>query len=206
VSKHYAVDVIHDGQSACEKLLRPSWDLLILDLNLPKIDGMEVLRQIRISQPLLAILVLTARSQTSDLVSALERGADDFLIKPFSLLELLARVRSLLRRNSAPAVSVPKGGRLTINREEHWVLRGERRIHLTARELDLLEYFMKNEGKTLSREAIMRDVWNIPFDSSTNILEVYLKYLRDKVDLAGETRLIHTVRGVGYLFSNDPQN
>lgn len=197
------MDVSHDGETACEYLKKSNRDLIILDLNLPKMDGMEVLRHIRRSLPQLPILVLTARKRTSDLISALEQGADDCLIKPFSLLELLARAQCLLRRNDTPLVSSPTAGCLTINREEHWVLRGKRHIHLTVREFDLLECLMNHAGKTVSRETLMQDVWHMPFNSSTNILEVYMKYLRDKVDLPGETRLIRTVRGVGYVFSDD---
>jgi DNA-binding response OmpR family regulator len=156
-----------------------------------------------LNQPRLPVLVLTARSRTADLVLALDQGADDCLIKPFSLLELMARIRGLLRRMTAPDVSASNIGDLTINREEHWVLRGDRRINLTVREFDLLEYLMKNAGKAVSRETLMRDVWNMPFNPATNIVDVYMKYLRDKVDIAGETKLIRTVRGIGYVFSND---
>jgi DNA-binding response OmpR family regulator len=147
--------------------------------------------------------VLTARNRTEDLVSALEQGADDCLIKPFSFLELLARLRSLLRRNSSLPVCASKVGNLTINREEHWVMRGERRIELTAREFVLLEYLMNNVGKAVSRMTLMRDVWNINFDSTSNIVDVYMKYLRDKIDLDEEVKLIRTVRGVGYVLSSD---
>jgi DNA-binding response OmpR family regulator len=202
-SRHYSVEVSHEGESACESLKESNYDLVILDLNLPKMDGMAVLRHIRQSQLRLPILVLTARNRTVDLVLALEQGADDCQMKPFSLLELMARVQSLLRRNSAPEANQSKAGCLTINRKEHWVLRGTRRIHLTVREFDLLEYLMGNAGKTVSRQTLIRDVWNIPFDSNTNVVEVYMKYLRDKLDLAGEMKLIRTVRGVGYVFSND---
>jgi len=147
--------------------------------------------------------VLTARNRTEDLVLALEQGADDCLIKPFSFLELLARLRSLLRRNSALPVSSSKVGNLTINREEHWVMRGERRIDLTAREFVLLEYLMNNVGKAVSRTTLMREVWNITFDSTSNIVDVYMKYLRDKIDMDEEVKLIRTVRGVGYVLSCD---
>jgi two-component system copper resistance phosphate regulon response regulator CusR len=166
-------------------------------------DGMAVMKQVRLSQQRLPILVLTARNRTQDLVSALEQGADDFLIKPFSFLELLARVKALLRRNSAAVVSSSKIGSLTMSREEHSVMRGERRIDLTSREFTLLEYLMNNVGKAVSRKTLMQDVWNIPFDSTTNIVDVYMKYLRDKIDLEGEPKLIRTVRGVGYVLSND---
>jgi DNA-binding response OmpR family regulator len=132
---------------------------------------------------------------------ALDQGADDYLIKPFSLKELMARIHSLLRRNSTPEVRSANVGNLTINREEHRVMRGERRIDLTPREFEILAYLMSHAGKTVSRITLMREVWNIPFDPSTNIVDVYMKYLRDKVDLDGEEKLIRTVRGVGYVLS-----
>jgi DNA-binding response OmpR family regulator len=203
--RHFSVEVRHDGETACEDLQKSTHDLVILDLNLPKMSGMAVIKQVRLSQPRLPILVLTARNRTEDLVGALEQGADDCLIKPFSFLELMARVRSLLRRNSAPQapVNASKVGNLTINREEHWVMRGERRIELTAREFALLEYLMNNVGKAVSRSTLMREVWNIAFDSTSNIVDVYMKYLRDKIDLDEEVKLIRTVRGVGYVLSSD---
>jgi len=166
-------------------------------------DGMAILKQVRLSQPRLPILVLTARNRTEDLLLALEQGADDYLIKPFSFMELLARVRNLLRRSSSPAVSSSKIGNLTINREEHWVMRGDRRIDLTVREFALLEYLMSNVGKAVSRATLMREVWNTQLDSTTNIVDVYMKYLRDKIDREGEVKLIRTVRGVGYVLSGE---
>jgi DNA-binding response OmpR family regulator len=201
--KHLDVEVSHGGESACDILEESSYDLVILDLNLPKMDGMAVLKHIRPRNPRMPILVLTARNRTEDLVSALEQGADDCLIKPFSFQELQARVQCLLRRRSTPAVSSSKVGDLTMNREERWVMRSERRIDLTPREFALLEYLMNNVGKAVSRTTLMQDVWNVPFDPTTNIVDVYMKYLRDKVDLEGEVKLIRTVRGVGYVLSND---
>jgi DNA-binding response OmpR family regulator len=199
----FSVEIRYDGESARNDIRDSVYDLVILDLNLPKMDGMAVLKQVRVSHPRLPILVLTARNHTHDLVSALEQGADDCLIKPFSFLELLARIRGLLRRNYTAPASPAKVGNLTINREEHWVLRGDRRIDLTAREFALLEYLMNNAGKAVSRQTIMQDVWNTTFDSTTNIVDVYMKYLRDKIDSEGEVKLIRTVRGVGYVLSND---
>jgi len=191
----------NDGEGACTEIQKNIYSLVVLDLNLPRMDGMAILRQMRPTHPRLPILVLTARNRTEDLVLALEQGADDYLIKPFSLKELLARIHSLLRRNSTPEVSSANIGNLTINREEHWVMRGQRRIELTPREFDILAYLMNHAGKTVSRVTLMREVWNIPFDPSTNIVDVYMKYLRDKVDLEGEDKLIRTVRGVGYVLS-----
>jgi two-component system copper resistance phosphate regulon response regulator CusR len=201
--RHFSVEVRHDGRTGCDVLRESTFDLVILDLNMPEMDGIAVMGQVRLNQPKLPILVLTARNRTEDLVSALEKGADDYLIKPFSFLELLARVRCLLRRNSTPSTSSAKFDNLTINREEHWVMRGARRIDLTMREFALLEYLMNNVGKAISRKTLMEEVWNIPCDSTTNIVDVYMKYLRDKVDLPGEVKLIRTVRGVGYVLNND---
>jgi DNA-binding response OmpR family regulator len=201
--RQFDVTVRHDGEAACTDLQKSAYDLLILDLNLPKMDGMAVMKQVRLSRSRLPILVLTARNRTEDVVQALEQGADDCLVKPFSYQELLARVRVMLRRDSPPAVSSSNAGDLTINREEHRVLRGERRIDLTAREFDLLEYLVNNVGKAVSRKRLMEDVWNIPYDSTTNIVDVYMKYLRDKIDLEGEVKLIRTVRGIGYVLGND---
>jgi len=201
--RDFSVAVRHDGETACADLQEAICDVVILDLNLPKMSGMAVLKQVRSTLPRLPILVLTARNRTEDLVSALEQGADDCLVKPFSFLELLARLRSLLRRNSPLPVSASKVGDLTINREEHWVMRGERRIDLTAREFVLLEYLMNNAGKAVSRSTLMREVWNITFDSTSNIVDVYMKYLRDKIDLDEDVKLIRTVRGVGYVLSSE---
>jgi len=199
---HFAVEAMHDGEAAFEQLQNVPYDLVILDLNLPKMDGMSLLKQVRQRHPRLSVLVLTARNRTEDLVLGLEQGADDFLIKPFSFQELLARIRSLLRRNAAPSGTSSKVGELTINKEEHSVHRGERRIDLTPREFTILEYLMNNVGKVVSRARLMQDVWNVPYDPTTNIVDVYMKYLRDKIDLEGEVKLIRTVRGVGYVISN----
>jgi DNA-binding response OmpR family regulator len=200
--KSFSVEVILDGEAAWEALQKFVYDLVILDLNLPGMDGMTLLKRVRLNQPGPSMLVLTARNRTEDLVAALEQGADDCLIKPFSFLELLARVRGLLRRNASPAAGSPKFGDLTINREEHRAARGTRQIDLTPREFSILECLMNNAGKAVSRATLMQEVWHVPFDPTTNIVDVYMKYLRDKIDVEGETKLLRTVRGVGYALRN----
>jgi DNA-binding response OmpR family regulator len=201
--KDFAVTVSLDGETAWEVMQSSTYDLVILDLNLPGIDGLTLLKRVRAQLSGPRMLVLTARNRTEDLVSVLEQGADDCLIKPFSFLELLARVRGLLRRDPAPQTRAANVGDLVIQRDEHRVLRGQRRIDLTPREFAILEYLVENAGKTVSRSTLMREVWNVPFDPTTNIVDVYMKYLRDKIDHEGEEKLIRTVRGVGYVLRND---
>ncbi|HEY4356196.1 MAG TPA: response regulator transcription factor [Acidobacteriaceae bacterium] len=201
--KNFAVEVCQDGEEAFARIDASSYDLILLDMNLPKIDGMDLLQQIHGTHPQLPILVLTARNTTEDLVQALEHGAQDYLIKPFSLLELLARIRTLLRRTDLhAALPAPRRrGTLSINKQERRIVRGDRSIDLTPREFALLEHLMENMGKPVSRSTLMQEVWNMPFDPNTNIVDVYMKYLRDKIDVEGEPKLIRTVRGVGYVLS-----
>jgi two-component system copper resistance phosphate regulon response regulator CusR len=200
--KGYQVDVKPDGKVVANELSSTCADLLILDLNLPGKDGMDLIVEIRKARPHLPILVLTARNRIEDIVCGLDKGADDYLTKPFSFLELVARMRVLLGRNMVSMTSSSTVGDLEINREEHWALRGKRRVDLTPREFDILEYLMNNAGKTISRKTLMENVWKVPFDPTTNIVDVYVKYLRDKVDIEGETKLIRTVRGVGYVLGD----
>jgi DNA-binding response OmpR family regulator len=199
LSNNFAVDMVHDGEAALHALRGERlYDLLILDLNLPKLDGIAVLQSIKPSQPRLRMLVLTARSRVEDKIKALQSGADDCLTKPFSFAELLARVQALLRRNSGLIPSCSKVGDLTMDREQRRVERNGRRIDLTPREFAILEYMMRNPGRPISRATLLEEVWNMPSDPSTNIVDVYMKYVRDKVDLPGEPKLTHTIRGVGY--------
>ena len=199
----YSVSMVHDGESAQQAIRDGRFDLVILDLNLPKLDGISLLKRIRPSQPRLPVLVLTARNQVADRALSLDTGADDCMAKPFSFLELQARVRALLRRSSGPVSRVSQVADLVLNREQRKVERNGRRIELTAREFDLLDYLMRNATRPVSRTTLMEEVWNMPFDPSTNVVDVYIKYVRDKVDLEGERKLIRTVRGVGYMLAED---
>lgn len=195
----FGVDQIHDGEEALHALqARRRYDLVILDLNPPKLDGIGILKQVRPYHPRLPVLVLTARAGVEARVHALERGADDCLTKPFSLLELIARVHALLRRNSGFVSNCSTVGDLTMYRDERLVERNGRRIELTPREYSILDVMMQNLGRPVSRALLLDEVWNTAAESSTNIVDVYMKYLRDKIDLPGEARLTHTVRGFGY--------
>ena len=202
-SEGFVGDAAHHGEAALAKLASDAYHLVLLDLNLPGMDGLTLLPKVHAAQPGLPVMVLTGRSRTEDTVLSLNEGADDCLIKPFSLLELLARMRVLLRRRAALLFeSTPKlQPGLLLNREEYRVERDGRRIELTPREFALLEYLMQHSPKAVSRATLMEEVWRVPFDPSTNIVDVYMKYLRDKIDLAGEQKLIRTVRGVGYALA-----
>ena len=200
----FTVDVSNDSESAFVNLQTSRYDLLILDLNLPGIDGIAVLQRIRAMERLhVPILVLTARTSTEDLKLAFENGADDYLVKPFSFQEMQARIRNLLRRQYSPVTQAAHIGDLTIDRAGRRVMRGPRRVELTPREFSILECLMNNVGRPVSRTSLMKEVWHISFDPTTNIVDVYMKYLRDKIDGDGEVKLIHTVRGVGYELRND---
>jgi DNA-binding response OmpR family regulator len=199
----YAVDIVHDGQTALEAVGRTQYSLLILDLNLPKLDGMALLRQVRPAMPSLPVLVLTGRNRLEDRVTALDGGADDCLIKPFSFHELTARIRALLRRNGKASGGVLRVGDLVLNRTEFRVERAGRKIDLTAKEFALLEYLMMNARRPVNRTMIMENVWKAPYDAKTNLVDVYIKYVRDKVETVDSARLIRTVRGVGYVLTDN---
>ncbi|HXH49585.1 MAG TPA: response regulator transcription factor [Terriglobia bacterium] len=197
-AEHYAVDVVPDGQEALYMAEEYDYDLVLLDLVLPKMDGLQVLRQIRSRKKNLPVLVLTGRTRVEDRVKGLDLGADDYMVKPFAFRELTARVRALLRRGEVPAEFRLQVEDLGMNLVERTVSRGERKIELTPKEFALLEYLMRNHGRAVSRPMIIEHVWNFSFDTMTNVVDVYINYLRKKVD-GGETlKLIQTVRGVGY--------
>lgn len=197
-SEHYAVDVAPDGQQGLELASAYDYDLVILDLNLPKLDGVEVLHALRPQKPELPVLVLTARSRVEDRVGCLDGGADDVLIKPFSFTELAARVRALLRRGRPVVDVMLRIADLELNRVERRVERAGKRIELTSKEFTLLEYLMRNAGRRVTRTMIIEHVWNLSFDTATNVVDVYINYLRRKIDDGHTPKLIHTVRGVGY--------
>ena len=197
-AEHYAVDIAPDGEEARYAVGESDYDLLILDLNLPKIDGITVLRGMRPQKPSIPVLVRTGRSRIEDRVQVLDAGADDCLIKPFSYSELSARVRALLRRHPATSGLLLKVADLELNRVERTVQRGGKRIELTSKEFGLLEYLLRNAGRRLTRNMIVEHVWNLSFDTGTNVVDVYINYLRKKIDEGFTPRLIHTVRGVGY--------
>jgi len=203
-SLKFAVDVSNDSEAAFVNLQAFVYDLVILDLNLPGMDGIAILQRIRaMYQRRFPILVLTARVGTEDMVLAFEHGADDYLVKPFSFQEMQARMRNLLRRHYSPVPQAAPVGDLTMDRAGRRVMRGQRRVELTPREFSILECLMNNVGRPVSRASLMKEVWQISFDPTTNIVDVYMKYLRDKIDGEGEVKLIHTVRGVGYELRND---
>jgi DNA-binding response OmpR family regulator len=202
--EHYAVDVFPDGEQARAAVAENSYDLAILDLNLPKLDGVNVLRQVRLKKPSLPVLVLTQRTRVEDRVQCLDLGADDYLGKPFSFSELSARIRALVRRSHLPSESVLAVADLKLDRVERRVERGGQRIELTTKEFALLEYLMRNAGRKVTRSMIIEHVWNLTFDTTTNVVDVYINYLRRKIDDSHPTKLIHTVRGVGYELSSPP--
>lgn len=205
-AEHYAVDVAREGDEAQYMAEQFDYDLLLLDLTLPRIDGLKVLERVRTAKPSLPVLVLTGRTKVEDRVKGLDLGADDYLTKPFSFTELSARVRALLRRGGRPAAALLRVEDLEIDRVERQVRRAGRRIELTAKEFGLLEYLMRNCGHTVSRAMIVEHVWNLSFDSMTNVVDVYINYLRKKIDEGFPTRLIHTVRGVGYRLGAEAEH
>lgn len=200
-SEYYAVDVSADGEQARAMASELDFDLVILDLNLPRLDGVAILRFLRTRRPSMPILMLTGHKRLEDRVQCLDLGADDCLGKPFSFTELSARIRALLRRSHMPVESVLAVDDLKLDRVERRVERAGRRIELTSKEFCLLEYFMCNAGRRITRAMIIEHVWNVSFDICTNVVDVYVNYLRRKVDDGYGKHLIHTIRGVGYELS-----
>ncbi len=199
----YAVDVAPDGETGLAMGLDRLHDVIILDVMLPGKPGFQVIRELRQAKIAIPVLLLTARDAVEDRVQGLDAGADDYLTKPFAFAELLARVRALLRRGATAQASLLRLADLTLDPAKRTVKRGGEVIPLTNREFALLEYFMRNPGRVLTRTMIAEHVWDYSFDSATNIIDVYVNYLRKKIDTGRERKLIHTLRGVGYVLKAD---
>jgi DNA-binding response OmpR family regulator len=197
--EQYAVDQAFDGEAGKALSESYDYDLMILDLMLPKKSGMNLLQDLRKMRCKTPILVLTAKDAVGDKVKALDSGGDDYLTKPFSIEEFLARVRALLRRGRPEQGESLQIADLVLHPSTHAVYRSKRRIDLTNKEYALLEYFMRNVGRVLTRTMIAEHVWNVDFDTETNVIDVYVTYLRNKIDKGETPKLIHTVRGVGYV-------
>jgi DNA-binding response OmpR family regulator len=201
----YNVHVALDGTTALAKARgKPGHDLIVLDIQIPEPDGLAVcatLRQEGITTP---ILILTGRDSPQDIATGLDAGADDYLVKPFALVELLARVRALTRRQGSGVQGVLRAGTLELDRLKRSVRRGDRPIPLAPRQFRLLEYLMLNTGRAVSRSELLREVWSLTFDPESNLVDAHISTLRSALERDGEARLIHTVRGVGYTLKSDP--
>ena len=198
-AERYGVDTALDAQAAEVLMKTQDYDLVVLDLNLPTTDGIEVLRRLRSRDGSAPVLILSSRREVEERVRALDFGADDYLPKPFALSELCARVRALLRRSKGTCEPVLRVDDLELDRVDRAAHRGDRQIELTPKELALLEYLMQNAGRCVSRSQIIEHVWKLAPDTVSNVVDVYINYLRKKIDEGAPVRLIHTQRGSGYL-------
>jgi len=199
----YAVDVASDGETGLDMACDRIHDLIILDINLPGRDGLSVLREMRGRKVPTPVLLLTVRANIEDKVLGLDSGADDYLTKPFAFQELVARVRALLRRQADAKTPMLQLADLTLDPARRIVFRGDRKVELTAKEYALLDYFIRNQGRVLTRTMIAEHVWDYDFDPETNVIDVYVNYLRRKIDSDSDRKLIHTVRGVGYVMKGE---
>ena len=199
----YAVDLCEDGAQGLDLALSGSYDVIVIDLMLPNLPGLEILRRIRKEKIHTPVLILTAQSKVDQKVKGLDAGADDYLTKPFAIDELLARVRVLLRRGTAEAPGILQVDDLILNPATREVTRDGQRIELTVKEYALLEYFMRHAGRVLTRPMISEHVWDQDFDTFTNVIDVYVNYLRNKIDRGRSRKLIHTIRGSGYMLKAD---
>jgi two-component system, OmpR family, response regulator MprA len=198
----YEVESAPDGRAALDRLADDRFDAVILDVAMPEMDGLEACRRLRAAGDRTPVLMLTARDAIDDRVEGLDAGADDYLVKPFALRELHARLRALLRRVEGPGETLEFAG-LRIDHATHDVWRGERRLELSRTEFSLLELFLRNPRQVLTRPVIFERVWGYDFGATSNVLGVYMSYLRRKTEAAGEPRVLHTVRGVGYILRDD---
>jgi DNA-binding response OmpR family regulator len=203
LEESFAVDCAHDGQAGYELAVTYEYDVIVLDLMLPGLDGMTVCRRLREVGHKTPVLILSARDMVDDRVTGLNAGADDYLVKPFATAELVARVRALLRRQQPNAPPVLRVGRLELNPSSRVLRRNGQVVSLTQKEYALLEYLMRRPGVVLTRTMIAEHVWDFSFDLASNVVDVYIKHLRDKIDEPGKPSFIQTVRGAGYTF-RDP--
>ncbi len=194
----YAVDLAYEGEEAIYLATINPYDLIILDIMMPKKDGFEVCRELRVNGINAPVLMLTARDAVEDRVKGLDAGADDYMVKPFAFSELLARIRALLRREAPSKSSEIKAGDLVLNTLTRQARRGDREIELTTKEYVLLEYFMRHPNVVVTRTMLEEHAWDYDFDSMSNLVDVYIRRLRQKIDREGKEKLIHTVRGAGY--------
>jgi two-component system copper resistance phosphate regulon response regulator CusR len=199
----YAVDLAFDGEEGLNMALDRVHDLILLDISLPKMDGLRVLKKLREEKLATPVLLLTVRAAIEDKVLGLDSGADDYLTKPFAFQELLARIRALLRRKAEAGSPLLRFADLVLDPARRLVTRGEGKIELTSKEFSLLEYFLRNPGRVLSRAMISEHVWDYDFDTESNVIDVYVNYLRRKIDSGREKKLIHTVRGAGYVLKEE---
>ena len=202
-SEGYSVDRCFDGEEALDFIDVGEFDAIIMDIMMPRINGIEVLKQMRSRNNTTPVLLLTARDGIGDRVNGLDAGADDYLVKPFAFEELLARIRVMTRKASGNPTNVFSAADLTMDLNSHTVVRGDVNINLSAKEFEILEYLLRNKGIVLSREKIESHVWNFDYSGGTNVVDVYIRYLRKKIDDEFEPKLIHTVRGCGYVLRVD---
>ena len=196
---HYTVDSCFDGQEALDYLDMAEYDAVILDIMMPKKNGLDVLKSLRASGSAVPVLLLTARDSVSDRVTGLDAGADDYLVKPFAFEELLARIRVMLRKREGRAQNRCQAADLTVDLDTRTVMRGNIPITLSSKEFSILEYLITNQGIVLSRDRIEQHIWNYDYEGGSNVVDVYIRYLRKKIDDGFEPKLIHTVRGAGYV-------
>jgi two-component system response regulator MprA len=201
--ERYEVDLAQDGQEALDRIAGARYDAIVLDVSMPLLDGLEACRRMRAAGDRTPVLMLTARDAVDDRVAGLDAGADDYLVKPFALRELQARLRALLRRIDGPSDEV-RFGDLRLEPSTRDVWRGERRLELSRTEYALLELFLRNPRQVLERSVVFEQVWGYDFGATSNVLGVYMGYLRRKTEAGGEARLLHTVRGVGYILREEP--
>jgi two-component system, OmpR family, copper resistance phosphate regulon response regulator CusR len=199
---NYEVDIVHDGQTAIDNILKEEYHIIVLDLNIPNKSGIEVLNEIRSKSYLTPVLIISARDTVKDRVIGLEIGADDYLTKPFDSSELLARIQAILRRSGTLRTAILKAHDLSMDMVNRSVMRGDKKIDLTQTEFSLLEFFLRNKNTILTRRRIAEQVWGYKFETGTNIVDVYVSYLRDSIDKEFPKKLIETIRGEGFMLKD----